>query len=118
MIGNSFIFDIYGCNSDELNSEEFIHNVAIEILQIIGADIIQEHIHHFTPGGITYSAIISASHISIHTWPEKNFMTLDIFSCSMINLETLLKQLDFYIEKNIKLSNVICTHVKRGESIS
>jgi S-adenosylmethionine decarboxylase len=32
--------------------------------------------------GITGMCVVSESHISIHTWPERNYFAFDIFSCS------------------------------------
>lgn len=36
----------------------------------------------FAPVGHTVIAIIAESHISIHTFPEKNLLTLDVFCCN------------------------------------
>ena len=38
--------------------------------------------YRFSPHGISLFAIISASHIAIHTWPEYGFLNIDIFSCN------------------------------------
>ena len=32
--------------------------------------------------GVTGMCVVSESHISIHTWPEKEYFAFDIFSCS------------------------------------
>lgn len=37
--------------------------------------------HNFMNGGITALLIISESHISVHTWPERNLVLIDIFTC-------------------------------------
>jgi len=40
------------------------------------------HLHHFTPnGGVTGVAVLSESHISIHSWPEYQYAAVDIFMC-------------------------------------
>ncbi len=38
-------------------------------------------IHKFPVCGITGVIILAESHISIHTWPEHNYLALDIFTC-------------------------------------
>ena len=38
-------------------------------------------IHKFLPRGITGFILLAESHISIHTWPEINYVAIDIFSC-------------------------------------
>lgn len=35
--------------------------------------------HNFLPVGFTAVVCLSESHISIHTWPEKNLINLDIY---------------------------------------
>jgi len=47
--------------------------------------------HMFMNGGITALLIISESHIVVHTWPEKNLVLIDIFSCRDVKFEKSLK---------------------------
>ena len=37
--------------------------------------------HKFDPYGVTAVALLAESHISIHTWPEKNMAVCDVFTC-------------------------------------
>ena len=47
-----------------------------------GATILHSHFHHFSPnGGVSGVVVLAESHISIHTWPERNFAALDVFMC-------------------------------------
>ena len=47
-----------------------------------GATILHSHFHHFTPnGGVSGVVVLAESHISIHTWPERQFAAIDIFMC-------------------------------------
>ena len=47
-----------------------------------GATVLNVRLHHFGPGqGVTGVAILAESHISIHTWPEKDYAAVDIFMC-------------------------------------
>ena len=38
--------------------------------------------HQFTPHGVTAVLIVGASHLSVHTWPEFAFATLDLVVCT------------------------------------
>lgn len=38
-------------------------------------------IHKFSPQGITGVILLAESHISIHSWPEYNYVAIDIFTC-------------------------------------
>jgi S-adenosylmethionine decarboxylase len=47
-----------------------------------GATILHSHFHHFSPnGGVSGVLVLAESHISIHTWPERDFAAIDIFMC-------------------------------------
>ncbi len=78
--GTHLIIDLWGAtNLDRLDIvEETLTAAAIEA----GATILHTHLHHFTPnGGISGVVVLAESHISIHTWPERNYAALDIFMC-------------------------------------
>lgn len=47
-----------------------------------GATILHGHFHHFSPnGGVSGVLVLAESHISIHTWPERDYAAIDIFMC-------------------------------------
>jgi len=37
--------------------------------------------HKFNPQGLTVLALLSESHISIHTYPEHGYIAVDMFTC-------------------------------------
>ena len=39
--------------------------------------------------GISGFVLIAESHISIHTFPDKNYLSLDIFSCKEYSIDTV-----------------------------
>ena len=46
------------------------------------ATILNVRLHHFSPsGGVSGVLMLAESHISIHTWPERDFAAIDIFVC-------------------------------------
>lgn len=51
-----------------------------------GATVLEIKLHSFgEDAGITGVAILAESHISIHTWPEINYVALDVFMCGTCN---------------------------------
>ena len=38
-------------------------------------------IHKFNPHGITGVVLLAESHIALHSWPEINYLAIDIFTC-------------------------------------
>ena len=76
------VIDMYGCDKAILNSHAQIVQAAHHAIKEIGASIVDECVHTFSPIGITYFAVITSSHLSIHTWPEYGYAAVDIFSCA------------------------------------
>jgi S-adenosylmethionine decarboxylase len=40
--------------------------------------------HEFYPYGITIMMVLAESHISMHTWPEREEIQIDLFHCSEV----------------------------------
>lgn len=80
MAGQLFV-DLYGCDERLLDDMEQIRTIARNMVSEIGAEIVEECMHKFEPIGVTYIAVITTSHFSIHTWPEYGYAAVDVFSC-------------------------------------
>ena len=80
MAGQLFV-DLYGCDEGLLDDMERIRAIARDMVSEIGAEIVEECTHKFQPIGVTYIAVITTSHFSIHTWPEYGYAAVDVFSC-------------------------------------
>jgi S-adenosylmethionine decarboxylase len=76
-----------------------------------GATVLSERWHHFGAGfGYTGVVILSESHISVHTWPEKGYAAIDVFMCGDCDPEdTLIPILAFY-----QATNQSVQVIKRG----
>jgi S-adenosylmethionine decarboxylase len=78
--GMHLLIDLWGASN--LDSPELIDQVLCAGALEAGATILHSHFHHFTPnGGVSGVVVLAESHISIHTWPERNFAALDVFMC-------------------------------------
>ncbi len=78
--GTHLILDLWGATHlDDLKRIEFALR---ESVKVAGATLLHIHLHHFTPnGGVSGVAVLAESHISVHTWPERNYAAFDIFMC-------------------------------------
>jgi len=48
--------------------------------------VLKVDLHQFSDsGGVSGVAILAESHISIHTWPERDYAALDVFMCGSCN---------------------------------
>ena len=80
-----------------------------------GATILNVDLHHFQPnGGISGVVVLSESHISIHTWPERDFAALDIFMCGDYNPYNAIAVL----REAFSPSSVNLTEHRRGLQVS
>jgi S-adenosylmethionine decarboxylase len=78
--GTHLLIDLW--DASNLASPEHIDEALREAAVTAGATILHSHFHHFTPnGGVSGVVVLAESHISIHTWPERNFAAIDIFMC-------------------------------------
>ncbi|NQW23961.1 MAG: adenosylmethionine decarboxylase [SAR202 cluster bacterium] len=81
VLGCHLLLELKDCNPELLNDLSYIRKSMIETAQNVGATIVGESFHHFSPQGVTGILAIAESHISIHTWPEFGYAAADIFSC-------------------------------------
>jgi len=78
--GIHLIVDIWGASG--LTDMKRIEDALRGSAKISDATLIHIHLHRFTPsGGISGMAILAESHISIHTWPEREYAAIDLFMC-------------------------------------
>jgi S-adenosylmethionine decarboxylase len=78
--GMHLLVDLWGAR--HLQDPAFIESALREASEAAGATILHSHFHHFSPnGGVSGVIVLAESHISIHTWPERNFAAIDIFMC-------------------------------------
>jgi len=68
-------------------------------------------IHKFKPQGITGVVLLAESHIALHSWPEYNYLAIDIFTCG--DKSTPQKALD-YFQKEFAPKKVEIKKIKRG----
>ena len=78
--GIHLILDCWGAK--HLTDIDHIETALQKAIEVTGSTLLHIHLHHFTPnGGISGVAVLAESHISIHTWPERDYAAIDIFMC-------------------------------------
>jgi S-adenosylmethionine decarboxylase len=68
-------------NMDILNNIENLKRILDIICKKYDFHILNKIEHKFEPQGSTIIYMLSESHISIHTFPEKKYMAFDIYTC-------------------------------------
>jgi S-adenosylmethionine decarboxylase len=78
--GTHLILDFWGAK--HLDDLERMENALRQCVDQCAATLLHIHLHHFSPnGGISGVAVLAESHISVHTWPERDFAAFDVFMC-------------------------------------
>ncbi len=80
-IGFHCIVELYDCPPHLLDDVDHIDAAIRAAVKRSGADLIQQISHKFTPQGVTALGLLSESHISIHTWPERGYAAVDCYTC-------------------------------------
>ncbi len=78
-VGLHVVAEFWEC---PINEASFNFKAAITgAARAANAELLLYKEHRFNPVGCTAFAILGESHISIHTWPEKQYIAVDIFTC-------------------------------------
>lgn len=78
--GIHLFIDFWGAKN--LDRIEVVKKSLCDAAKKSGATILHCHLHRFASNnGISGVLVLAESHISIHTWPERDFAALDIFMC-------------------------------------
>jgi len=78
-VGRHLILELWECR--ELNSPDVVEQALREATEACKANLLDLKVHTFSPQGVTGVAVVSESHILIHTWPELNYAAVDVFTC-------------------------------------
>ena len=97
-MGEHFILDLYGVDPVLLEAMQPFIDFIRPRLDASMATVLTDCSHKFEPGGYTYLALLSTSHFSAHSWPEKGSIALDMFSCGQIKSEDIIKEVTQYFQ--------------------
>ncbi|OII56342.1 S-adenosylmethionine decarboxylase proenzyme [Pseudomonas putida] len=81
--GYHTIWDITGASAKLLSNDRKLHRFFLTALQASGFNIISDMIHKFSSGGegVTGIFLLSESHLSYHTYPEREYISIDVYTC-------------------------------------
>lgn len=80
VIGKHVYGSLFECEPELLSDAEYLANVVINAAREGNMTLLDVKYWKIHPG-VSLIAIILESHITIHTWPEYSFATVDVYSC-------------------------------------
>ena len=106
------IIDGYGSNVEILKDEEFIYRLLDQYPAEIGMTKISSPVVVRYTGddwGISGFVMIAESHINIHTFVERCYVNIDVFSCKDFDTERAVKDLS----ERLQLTEIITQLIDR-----
>ncbi|MBK1667056.1 adenosylmethionine decarboxylase [Rhodovibrio sodomensis] len=78
--GTHLLIDIWEASG--IDDIEHVRRTLVDAAAAAGATLLNIDLHYFTENaGVSGVAVLAESHISIHTWPEIGYASLDVFTC-------------------------------------
>ncbi len=111
-LGRHILSEYYGCDPFVLDDVEFLKEIMEEAARRSGATIVNSVFHRFNPYGVSGVVVIAESHLSIHTWPEFGYASVDLYTCG----EKVDPWIAFeFLKKKLKAKTATTIELKRGQ---
>ena len=95
-VGEHVTLDIIGTTKEY--EPKFFEKLVYRIAKKAKVTVLEISKYNFEPQGFTLVALLAESHISFHTFPEKNMISFDFFTCGKISptvaLDILKKEIE------------------------
>lgn len=113
--GKHFIASYYDCDEQAINDVTALSNAFHDAAKASGATILNSVGHVFEPTGLTLVILLSESHASIHTYPEKKSCFVDLFTCGS---KCRSEEFDQVLRNYLKPGHVSVQIIERGDTIN
>lgn len=80
-LGRHLLVELHDCDPVALDDLEGVSALLRDVSEEAGLTVIETRVHRFSPHGLSGVAVLSESHLAIHTWPEHAYAAVDIFTC-------------------------------------
>ncbi|PLS16955.1 S-adenosylmethionine decarboxylase proenzyme [Bacillus sp. M6-12] len=106
-MGRHVISELWGCDFDKLNDINLIEQIFVDAALKSGAEVREVAFHKFAPQGVSGVVIISESHLTIHSFPEHGYASIDVYTCGDLNpniaADYIAEALNAQTRENIEL---------------
>lgn len=100
-MGRHVIAELWQCNVNKLNNIDILEQIFVEAALKSGAEIREVTFHKFAPIGISGVVIISESHLTVHSFPEHGYASIDVYTCgNMIDPHKAVQYIITMLEAN------------------
>ena len=97
MIGVHILLNINNIiDTDKISFTSPIIELFDIIVEKLNLNVVDKAVYQFTPIGVTAVYVLAESHLSIHTFPEENAASMDLFTCGkrpeIVTLVNIIKE--------------------------
>jgi len=116
--GEHFTLDGYGGNYEKLADRKLVEKILLELPRRLKMKrLCQPQVFlapdncKKDPGGWSGFVVIAESHVSLHTFPARGFLSADVYSCKNgLDIDFISD----YFQKKFKLKEMETNFIKRG----
>jgi S-adenosylmethionine decarboxylase proenzyme len=105
--GYHYLAKLVFCDPEKLDDEEYLKTTLESAANMVGATVLHTASHKFDPQGVTAFCMLSESHISIHTWPEKATCTLDVYTCGDADPQAAGEFIQLAVDGSIAMTQTV-----------
>lgn len=109
--GRHIVADVWGCNGDKLMDRQYLKKELVCAAKKSRATVCGTFFHEFSPQGLSGIVILAESHLSIHTFPEHEYASIDIYTCGKYTQPNLAIQ---YLCTSLEAKYNNCREIIRG----
>ena len=81
-LGREDFIDARGCDPAALTSRVVLVRLVDQVIAELDLHVLDQRWHTFpAPGGITGIVLLSESHLTLHTFPERGVVTFNLYCC-------------------------------------
>jgi S-adenosylmethionine decarboxylase len=84
-VGRHLLIEYRECDDAALGVCDAVRRTLLDAARHIGATIVAEAFHQFTPTGVSGVVVIAESHLSVHTWPMSRYAAADVYTCGTLD---------------------------------
>ncbi|SDZ54245.1 S-adenosylmethionine decarboxylase [Evansella caseinilytica] len=84
-MGRHVIAELWDCDNEKLNDINYIERLFVDAALEAGAEVREVAFHKFAPHGVSGVVIISESHLTIHSFPEHGYASIDVYTCGNLD---------------------------------
>ncbi|AKG04156.1 S-adenosylmethionine decarboxylase proenzyme [Salimicrobium jeotgali] len=80
-LGRHILGDLWNCDVSCLEDIDYVEKLFVRAALKAGAEVREVAFHKFAPQGVSGVVLISESHLTIHSFPEHGYASIDIYTC-------------------------------------